>query len=79
MHNIPMIPVESSNVAEIGYQGGILAVKFRSGGEYQYKDVPAEVFEQMQQPDVSIGSFVNKNVRGVYDLVPTDTEAVQDE
>lgn len=79
MHNIPMIPVESSNVAEIGYQDGILAVKFKSGGEYQYRDVPQEVFDQLQAPDVSIGSFVNKNIRGIYDLIPTDTEAVQDE
>ena len=43
------------------------------------RGIEHELVEQMQQPDVSIGSFVNKNVRGVYDLVPTDTEAVQDE
>ncbi|WP_203338773.1 KTSC domain-containing protein [Nocardioides limicola] len=37
------VPVVSSNLAEIGYEGGILEVAFKNGSVYQYDGVPVEV------------------------------------
>lgn len=34
-----LIPVESSNIAAIGYESGTLHVRFKDGATYQYADV----------------------------------------
>lgn len=79
MSIVALTPCESSNVAAWGYQGGTLAVQFKSGATYHYADVPPEVAEKMREPDVSIGSFISKNVRGVYASTLVDSGATQDE
>ena len=33
-------PVESSNIKSIGYDTGTLEIEFKSGGVYQYANVP---------------------------------------
>jgi len=58
---------ESSNISRFGYDENhsILAVEFKSGGEYQYFDVPQVVFEQMQS-SASKGQFLAQNIKGHY-------------
>jgi hypothetical protein len=58
---------ESSNVNGFGYEEStqILTVTFKSGGEYQYYDVPQSVFEQMQAA-TSKGQFLAQNIKGHY-------------
>ena len=69
---IEMKPVESSQVAAIGYDAGsqTLAIKFRSGGStYHYDNVPASLFDDMQKAE-SVGSFFYKNIKPKSDLYP---------
>lgn len=58
---------ESSNVAGFGYEESTqtLTVAFKTGGEYQYFDVPQSVFEQMQAA-ASKGQFLAQNIKGHY-------------
>ena len=37
-----MIPVESSNIAAIGFKDGLMRVRFRDGAEYDYPDITAK-------------------------------------
>ncbi|MDE7323914.1 MAG: KTSC domain-containing protein, partial [Lachnospiraceae bacterium] len=39
-----MIPVSSSNIASIGYDGSTLHIRFNSGSLYAYYNVPESVY-----------------------------------
>lgn len=58
---------ESSNISRFGYNTdtSVLTVEFKSGGTYEYFDVPAAVFEQMQAAS-SKGQFLAQNIKGRY-------------
>lgn len=58
---------DSSNIARYRYDttGQVLQVEFKSGGTYNYYDVPQVVFEQMNAAP-SKGQFLAQNVKGVY-------------
>lgn len=62
-----MIPVESSNIAAIGYapRDRILLVDFLSGSRYQYYDVPIQIFEDFQAA-YSKGCFLNETIKGEF-------------
>ena len=66
-----MQPVESSNVRAIGYtpgpdgRPGNLYAQFTSGTVYVYADVPADMWEALRDAP-SKGSFLAKNIRGVF-------------
>lgn len=67
------IPVESSNINAIGFDPhkddetlGVLSVRFKSGAEFQYFDVPAEKFDNFLDAE-SKGKFYIANVKGAYD------------
>jgi hypothetical protein len=52
-----------------GQVTGVLCVKFRKGGLYEYADVPSHIFEEIQKlhdTGGSIGSYIAKNVKGAY-------------
>jgi KTSC domain len=58
------VPVESSNVASIGYapQERVLELEFRQSGEvYHYFDVPAEEYTAFLAAD-SKGTYVNQHL-----------------
>lgn len=61
------LPVESSNLAEIGYDPDTetLEVMFHHRGIYQYYNVPSFVHDRMMQAS-SIGTFFNTEIRGQY-------------
>lgn len=60
-------PVESSNIAAVGYDADeqVLEVEFRSGGVYQYHGVPENVFQQLLYAS-SKGRFFHQNIKGRY-------------
>lgn len=62
-----MQPVNSSNIAAIGYdpETQTLAIEFRSGGTYEYYDVPEQVFQGLRSA-ASHGQYFQNNIRGRY-------------
>lgn len=56
------IPVVSSNLASVGYEGGILEIEFKSGLVYQYSGVPAYVFEALMSAP-SHGKYFSAHIR----------------
>ena len=62
------IPVDSSDVAAIGYddESQTLEVEFIKSGVYQYFGVPREVFEAFLAAD-SKGRFLAQNVKGQFE------------
>lgn len=65
---INRIPVESSNIASVGYdtENKILEIEFHHGGIYQYFDVPKEVYENLINA-TAIGSYFFHNIRNNHD------------
>jgi len=59
--------VESSNVLSIGYEptSGTLEVEFKSGGIYQYFNVPEPIFKELMASD-SKGKFINVYIKPAY-------------
>jgi hypothetical protein len=59
--------VVSSNLAEVGYDPDLetLEVQFKSGGIYQYFNVPAFMYERLMSAD-SLGRFFNTEIKGHY-------------
>jgi len=60
--------VESSNIAMVGYDLASmeLHVKFNSGAEYLYRDVPEAVFDELMAAP-SKGRFLNERIKGQYE------------
>jgi hypothetical protein len=58
------IPVQSSNIASIGYstESSTLEVEFLNGSVYQYFGVPKDVFDSLMNSS-SKGSFLDHNVK----------------
>jgi hypothetical protein len=61
--------VQSSNVAEMQYQGSTLIVRFASGRTYQYKNVPLKVYAQLAQAK-SVGQAFNDLIRSHPERYP---------
>lgn len=61
------IPVDSSNIASIGYdaEDKTLEVEFNDGPIYRYYDVPSSVHEGLMSAS-SHGSYLHEHVKGVY-------------
>ena len=61
------IPVDSSNIAEVGYEDTtmVLEILFHNGNIYQYFDVPQSVYEEFMSAD-SKGKFLNANIKNNY-------------
>ena len=61
-----MTPVTSSQIAEVGYENGTLAVKFKGGATYTYAGVPQATFDEMLKAK-SVGTFFGKTIRGKFE------------
>lgn len=61
------IPVQSSNIASIGYDINIeiLEIEFLNGRIYQYHNVPLAVHEELMTAS-SHGSYFNREIRNTY-------------
>ena len=62
-----MQPVSSSNLSSVGYdpETQTLAIEFKSGGTYEYYDVPQQVFDGLLSA-ASHGQYFQSNIRGSY-------------
>lgn len=60
-------PVESSNIAEIGYdpETRVLEILFRNGRIYTYNGVPRDEYQALMSAD-SIGSHFQTHIRPNY-------------
>lgn len=57
--------VDSTLIHSVGYTAGILAVEFRDGGLYEYRNVPPEVFHELTLAK-SIGAYFIQNIKTQY-------------
>lgn len=60
-----MIPVSSSNLSPVGYENGILYIRFHGGALYCYYDVPEIVYQELMSA-ASHGKYFAANIRKVY-------------
>ena len=60
-----MIPVSSSNISSIGYEGSTLHIRFHSGGLYSYYNVPLSVYNGLMSAG-SKGRYFHANIKGRY-------------
>ena len=62
-----MQPVNSSNIAAVGYdsEDQIVYVQFFNGSTYAYKGVPEHEFDNLLTAS-SVGSYLNRNYKNVY-------------
>ena len=60
-----MIPVNSSNLSAVGYDGSTLRISFHSGGVYDYYNVPASVYEDLMNAP-SKGKYHAAYIKGYY-------------
>lgn len=60
-----MIPVVSTNVRAVGYEGGNLYVSFNSGGTYRYSGVPIGVYRELMSAS-SKGRYLHSFIKGRY-------------
>ena len=76
---IDMKPVESSNIRAIGYDESKaeLHVEFKGSGVYVYHDVPKETYDKFMAAE-SKGSFLAKNIKGVYPATKKEKEGGKD-
>jgi len=60
-------PVESSNIASIGYDASseTLEVEFLNSGVYQYYNVPEHVYTRFTEAP-SKGQFFHANIKNAY-------------
>lgn len=61
------IPVNSSTVAEVGYDTVTmtLEVAFQNGTVYQYFDVPENVYHELMSAE-SVGKFLHAHIKNNY-------------
>jgi hypothetical protein len=67
LENVEFFPVESSNVAEIGYDGNDqeLWVRFANGALYVYQNVPPDIWDQFVNAP-SMGKFIHTHMKNRY-------------
>lgn len=64
-----MKEVQSSNISHVGYDGGKMTIRFRSGAEWTYADVPEELHTRMMaahDAGESVGKFFHAHVRNKF-------------
>lgn len=63
-----MISVYSSNIRSIGYENGILYVRFIRGGLYSYSGVPLNEFNALMNAS-SKGSYFAHHIKSFYPCI----------
>lgn len=68
-------PVESSNIAAIGYDPAskTVQVDFKTGKKYHYQNVPQETFDELKAAP-SVGKHLNAHIKPTYLCVPLPAE-----
>jgi hypothetical protein len=60
-----LILVNSSVIAAVGYENGVLAVTFHNTGTYFHPGVPYSVSVEFMNA-ASMGAYYNQHIRGRY-------------
>ncbi len=60
------ININSSWVGAIAYADGNLYVRLKDGREYMYSSVSQSDFYALMQPTVSVGTYINQNIKPKY-------------
>ena len=57
-------PVESSNLASVGYdpESAVLEIEFKSGGIYEYSGVPQSVYDDLMNA-ASKGKYFHRYIK----------------
>ena len=64
-----MKQVTSSTIDSVAHDGKQLTVQFKSGGVYDYPDIPKELHDRMMaahDAGESIGKFFHANIKGNF-------------
>lgn len=72
-----MKEVKSSNIHSVDHQDGTLTIKFHSGAEWDYSDVPAELHAKMMEAHdrgESIGKFFHANIRNQFKATKRESQ-----
>ena len=64
-HYATMIPVHSSAIRAVGYDGSTLSVEFRTGKVYDHPHVPHSVYAGLMSAS-SKGAYYSRHIRGKY-------------
>jgi hypothetical protein len=56
------IPVTSSNLESVGYENGILEIRFKHGGTYQYLNVPEHLYQGLMRAE-SKGTYLDQYIK----------------
>ena len=67
MVNMEMKAVSSSHISAVGYEpdSQTLRIRFTSGKEYDYANVPKNIYEGMMSA-ASVGKYFHANIKGIY-------------
>lgn len=60
-----MIPVASSNLSAVGYEGSTLYIRFHSGSTYEYYNVPSSVYNGLMSAS-SKGTYHSDFIKNRY-------------
>ena len=60
-----MQSVVSSDIHSVGYDKGLMHILFRSGGLYEYSNVPYSLYKQLINAS-SVGKFFHAYIKGKY-------------
>lgn len=60
-----MQKVNSSTIAEVGYDLGMLVIKFKNGGKYAFNDVPEKTYKELLSAP-SKGKYFAANIRNKF-------------
>jgi hypothetical protein len=55
-------PVISSNLESVGYENGILEIRFHNGRTYQYFDVPEHLYQGLMNAQ-SKGTCLDRHIK----------------
>lgn len=70
-------PVESSNVATIGFSNNVLEIEFKHGGVYQYFDVPVKGYIDLMKADILKGNTTISTSKTIIDIYEFPKPALQ--
>jgi len=62
---LTMIPVNSSAIRAVGYDGYTLTVEFHTGRKYDHPNVPYDVYEAFMHAS-SMAAYYSQHIRGRY-------------
>jgi len=57
--------VSSTDLSSVGYENGVLEIRFHNGGTYQYYGVPESVYHSLMNAS-SKGTYFGRYIRNKY-------------